>query len=79
MGIPLKLRKIAGLEAVDEAVGRATEMGRPIMFVPGILDMNGHSNDRGDHGIVTSFQDSCRIRRQCGGADFSIAGHDSST
>ncbi len=40
LGRPLKLRKIAGLEAVDEAVGRATEMGRPVMFVPGILDMN---------------------------------------
>lgn len=39
-GRPLKIRKIAGLEAVDEAVGRATEMGRPILFVPGIQDMN---------------------------------------
>jgi len=34
------IRKIAGLEAVDEAIGRATEMGRPILFVPGILDMD---------------------------------------
>ena len=39
-GRPIKLRKIAGLEAVDEAVGRATEMGRPCLFVPGIQDMN---------------------------------------
>ncbi len=39
-GIPLKVRKIAGLEAVDEAVGRATEMGRPCLFVCGIQDMN---------------------------------------
>jgi hypothetical protein len=39
-GIPLKVRKIAGLEAVDEAVGRATEMGRSCLFVPGIQDMN---------------------------------------
>ena len=39
-GVPLKIRKIAGLEAVDEAVGRATEMGRPVLFVPGIQDMN---------------------------------------
>src|SRR5262245_30476916 len=39
-GVPMKIRKIAGLEAVDEAVGRATEMGRPILFVPGIQDMN---------------------------------------
>jgi hypothetical protein len=36
----LFIRKIAGLEAVDEAIGRATEMGRPILFIPGILDMD---------------------------------------
>jgi hypothetical protein len=34
------VRKIAGLDAVDEAVGRATEMGRPVLFVPGIQDMD---------------------------------------
>ncbi|MFH1850872.1 MAG: DUF6754 domain-containing protein [Candidatus Neomarinimicrobiota bacterium] len=39
-GVDLKVRKIAGLQAVDEAVGRATEMGRSILFVPGIQDIN---------------------------------------
>ena len=39
-GRELKVRPIAGLEAVDEAVGRATEMGRPCLYVPGILDIN---------------------------------------
>ena len=39
-GKDLKIRKIAGLEAIDEAVGRATEMGRSCLFVPGILDIN---------------------------------------
>jgi hypothetical protein len=39
-GMPMKVRQIAGLASVDEAVGRATEMGRPVLFVPGILDMN---------------------------------------
>ena len=34
------IRKIAGLESVDEAIGRATEMGKPILFIPGIMDMN---------------------------------------
>jgi hypothetical protein len=29
------IRPIAGLEELDNAVGRATEMGRPVMFVPG--------------------------------------------
>ena len=39
-GMPMTLRKIPGLEAVDDAVGRATEMGRPCLFIPGINDMN---------------------------------------
>jgi hypothetical protein len=39
-GATLKVRRIAGLEAVDDAVGRATEMGRPVLFIPGIQDMN---------------------------------------
>jgi hypothetical protein len=39
-GQKLFIRKIAGLEAVDEAIGRATEMGRPILFIPGIQDMD---------------------------------------
>ncbi|RKX19409.1 MAG: hypothetical protein DRP51_07450, partial [Candidatus Zixiibacteriota bacterium] len=39
-GKKLFIRKIAGLEAVDEAIGRATEMGRPILFIPGINDMD---------------------------------------
>ena len=39
-GKELKIRKIAGLDAVEEAVGRATEMGSSSIFVPGILDVN---------------------------------------
>lgn len=39
-GKELFIRKIAGLEAVDDAVGRATEMGRKIYYVPGISDMD---------------------------------------
>jgi len=36
-GMPVPpIRKIPGLEAVDEAIGRATEMGRPVLFSPGI-------------------------------------------
>jgi len=30
------IRRIAGLEAVDEAIGRATEMGKPILFLTGL-------------------------------------------
>ncbi len=39
-GRKLFIRKIGGLEALEEAVGRATEMGRPILFIPGIQDMD---------------------------------------
>ncbi len=39
-GKKLFVRKIAGLDAVDDAIGRATEMGRPILYVPGIQDMD---------------------------------------
>ena len=34
------LRPVAGLKAFDEAVGRSTEMGQPVLFVPGIMDMD---------------------------------------
>jgi hypothetical protein len=39
-GRTMKIRRIAALEAVDNAVGRATEMGRAILFVPGVQDMD---------------------------------------
>lgn len=35
----LFIRKLAGIDAVNEALGRATEMGRPVAFVPGIGDV----------------------------------------
>jgi len=35
-GIEMYLRPIAGIEAIDEAIGRATEMGKPILYVPGL-------------------------------------------
>jgi len=35
----LKIRSIPGLEALDEAVGRATEMGKPILFSSGLGKM----------------------------------------
>ncbi|MBM3314476.1 hypothetical protein FJY71_01350 [candidate division WOR-3 bacterium] len=35
-GRELFVRRIAGLDAVEESVGRATEMGKPIVFIPGI-------------------------------------------
>ena len=34
------LRPIAGIEAMEEAVGRATEMGKSVLFVPGISSLS---------------------------------------
>jgi len=39
-GADLYIRRISGLDALDEAVGRATEMGRKILYVPGIISVN---------------------------------------
>ena len=39
----LFIRRIAGLDAIDEAIGRATEMGKPIFYVPGIGGMSSIS------------------------------------
>jgi hypothetical protein len=37
-GHELYVRPIAGLQALDDAIGRATEMGRPILYVSGLGD-----------------------------------------
>jgi hypothetical protein len=40
VGKKLFIRKIPGLDAVEDAVGRATEMGKPILYVPGLGDID---------------------------------------
>ena len=42
------IRPIAGLKAVDDAIGRATEMGRPMLFVSGL-------NGMGDISTIASM------------------------
>lgn len=37
------LRRIPGLDAVDEAIGRATELGKPILYLTGAHDMGDPS------------------------------------
>ena len=37
-GKDLYIRRIGGLNAIDEAIGRATEMGKPVLMVPGLSD-----------------------------------------
>jgi hypothetical protein len=39
-GKQLYIRKIAGLSAVDEAIGLSTEMGRKMLYIPGILSIS---------------------------------------
>ena len=39
-GMKLHLREIPGIAAIEEAVGRATEMGRPVLFIPGLDDID---------------------------------------
>ncbi len=38
-GKQIFIRRITGLDAIDEAIGRATEMGRPILYVSGTGSM----------------------------------------
>ena len=39
-GKKLFIRKINGLDEVEESVGRATEMGKPVLFIPGIQEID---------------------------------------
>ena len=39
-GGEIYLRPIAGMKAIEESIGRATEMGKPVLFVPGISDLD---------------------------------------
>ncbi len=39
-GKKLFIRRISGLNAIDEAIGRATEMGRKVLYIPGIMSMD---------------------------------------
>lgn len=34
------IRTIAGLQAVDEAIGRATELGKPVLYISGLADVD---------------------------------------
>ena len=34
------VRRIPGIDAIEEAIGRATEMGRPVLYIPGIQDID---------------------------------------
>ena len=37
------IRRIGGLNAIDEAIGRCTEMGKPVLYITGLSDMSAIS------------------------------------
>jgi len=39
-GRDLYIRRIAGLDAVEEAIGRSTELGKKVLYVPGIMSID---------------------------------------
>jgi len=51
-GWTLKWRKIAGLEALEEAVGRAAEMGKPVHFTPGYAGLTGSTSPQVVAGLA---------------------------
>lgn len=57
MAVPA-IRKINGLEAVEEAIGRATEMGRPVFYVPGIRPVD-------DEQTIASYGVLGHLAKQC--------------
>ncbi len=52
------IRKIAGLDAVDEAIGRSTEMNRPVFFV------HGGSSDVGGIATIASLNILAKVARK---------------
>ncbi len=56
-GADLYVRPLAGIEAVDDAIGRATEMGRPILYVLGL-------GTAADVATIASFTILSRVAKQ---------------
>jgi hypothetical protein len=60
-----EIYKVAGLDAMDEAIGRATEMGRPVHYGPGIGDLQNAQT-------LASFGIMGYVARQCAKYDTPI-------
>lgn len=70
-GKDIYIRRIAGLNAIDDAVGRATEMGKPVLMVPGLGDLNAISVQALNifaHITKTAVRFANPIRLCCGNA-----------
>lgn len=58
-GVPIpEIRKIPGIEAFEEAIGRATEMGKPV-------HMTDYSTDLGDDSTFAYWSFLAYIAKQC--------------
>jgi hypothetical protein len=70
-GASMFIRPIAGLKALDEAIGRATEMGRPVLYLPGLGDMS-------EVGTLASITILSRVARRTAemGCDLEVPGYD---
>lgn len=56
-GTHFYIRPIGGINAIDEAIGRATEMGKPILFVPGL-------QEAGDVPTLAAFSILSRVAKK---------------
>lgn len=63
-GHKLVIRRIAGFDALDEAIGRCTEMGRPVHYTFGIGEM--------DANVLASFDVLSYVSGQCAKMDTDI-------
>lgn len=70
-GSEMFIRPLAGLKALEEAIGRATEMGRPVLYVPGLGDMS-------EVGTLASITILSRVARRTAemGCDLEVPGYD---
>ncbi len=56
-GATLHMRRVTGLDAIDEAIGRCTEMGRPVHYTFGIGEL--------DSSILASFDVLSYVASKC--------------
>ena len=70
-GSDMFIRPLAGLKAVDEAIGRATEMGRRVLYLPGLGDMS-------EVGTLASISILSRVARRTAemGCELDVPGYD---
>src|SRR5688572_18957058 len=70
-GASMFIRPIAGLAAIEEALGRATEMGRPVLYLPGLGDMS-------EVGTLAAITILSRVARRTAelGCDLEVPGYD---